>query len=166
MQTNKSSNNITCKGFQESVASLLQSSSLLSALCFPHSSQVGSKMKLLNQRLGSTPGSQAQALKGPLCPLQSLMGTADSRCETAFQAYLYQSNSPLELQKSSLERLQPPGCAGDRGLGGAHRTSSCQTFPSRSQLALKQHQPPSACRTSSTPLSMYGKSKISVRRRN
>lgn len=86
-------NNTTSRGFQGCCLSLAKQQSTLSdPLRFCHSSQVGRKMKLLNQRLGRMPDFQTQAVKGPLCPLQSFTGTADSRSETAFQACLYQSN--------------------------------------------------------------------------
>lgn len=146
-----------------------QQSSLSDPLCFCHSSKVGSKTKLLNQRLGSTPGFQARAVKGPLCPLQGF--TADSRSETAFQACLYQSNLHWHSRGAPWRGFSPPGCAGARGLSGVHPPPAgrpgCQTFPSYSQLALKQHPPPSACRT---PLSYTSfdvwKNEIPVHGRN
>lgn len=109
MQINKSRNNKTYKRVQRrcSLSLAKQHSSLSDPLCFCHSSKAGSKTELLNQRLGNMPGFQAQAVKGPLCPLQSFTGTADSRSETAFQASLVSVKSPLALQSSPLERLQP-----------------------------------------------------------
>lgn len=148
-----------------------QQSSLSDHLCFRHSSKVGSKTKLLNQRLGSTPGFQARAVKGPLCLLRSFTGTAENRSETAFSGLPLSARSPLLLWRSPLERLQPPGLCWHEGARRcappASRAPGCQIFPSRSQLALTQHRPPPACRSSLSYTSFdVWKNKIPVRRRN
>lgn len=150
MQINNS-NNKTSRGFQECCLFLAKQQSTLSdPLCFCHSSNVGRKMKLLNQRLGRMPDFQTQAVKGPLCPLQNFTGTADSRSETAFQACLYQSNLLLCSGGTPGETSSPCLCWCEGAwlcAPPASQTPGCQTFPSH-RPALKQHQPPSACRTS------------------
>lgn len=133
-----------------------QQSSLSVPLCFCHSSKLGSKTKLLNLRLGSTPGFQAQALKGPLCPLRSSTGTADSRSETAFQACLYQSKLPLH----SLERLQPPGLCWGSGVRTPSQPDLQAAKPSlhtASWLSSSTGLPLLAGLCFLTPVSMYGK---------
>lgn len=169
MQINNS-NNKTSRGFQECCLFLAKQQSTLSdPLCFCHSSNVGRKMKLLNQRLGRMPDFQTQAVKGPLCPLQNFTGTADSRSETAFQACLYQSNLLLCSGGTPGETSSPCLCWCEGAwlcAPPASQTPGCQTFPSH-RPALKQHQPPSACRTSDSWRSFdIQKNKIPVRRRN
>lgn len=139
-----------------------QQSSLSHPLCFRHSSKVGSKTKLLNQKLGSTPGFQARAVKGPLCPLQSFMGTADSRSEAAFQACLYQSNLLLHSGGASWRGFSPPGCAGTRGLGGAHPPpaglrAARLSLHAASWLSSSTSLPLLAGLRFLTPVSTYGK---------
>lgn len=62
------------------------------------------------------PDFQIQAVKGPLCPLQSFTGTADSRPETAFQACLYQSNLLLCSGGTPGETSAPWLCWREGGL--------------------------------------------------
>lgn len=144
-------NNTISRGFQECCLSLAKQQPALSdPLCFCHSSQVGRKMKLLNQRLGRMPDFQTQAVKGPLCPLQSFTGTADSRSETAFQACLYQSNLLLCSGGTPGETSAPQLCWCEGAwlcALPASQTPGCQTFLLH-RPALRQHQPTSACRTS------------------
>lgn len=107
MQINNS-NNTTSRGFQECCLSLAKQQSTLSdPLCFCHSSKVGHKMKLLNQGLGRMPDFQTQAVKGPLCPLQSFTGTADCRAETVSGLSL-SVKSPLVLWKNPWRDFSPP----------------------------------------------------------
>lgn len=159
------SNNTTLKVFQECCLSLAKQQSTLSdPLCFCHSSQVGLKMKLLNQRLGRMPDFQTQAVKGPLCPLQSFTWTADSRSETAFQACLYQSNLLLFSGGTPGETSAPRLCWHEGPWLCA--PPGCQTFPLH-RPALKWHQPTAACRTSDSWKRFdIQKNKILVRRRN
>lgn len=144
-------NNTISRGFQECCLSLAKQQPALSdPLCFCHSSQVGRKMKLLNQRLGRMPDFQTQAVKGPLCPLQSFTGTADSRSETAFQACLYQSNLLLCSGGTPGETSAPQLCWCEGAwlcALPASQTPGCQTFLLH-RPALRQHQPTSAYRTS------------------
>lgn len=119
------------------------------SLTLCHSPQVGRKTKLLNQRLGRMPDFQTQAVKGPLCPLQSFTGTADSRSEKAFQACLYQSNLLLCSGETPGETSAPWLCWREGAwlcAPPASQTPGCQTFPWH-RPALKQHHPTSACGT-------------------
>lgn len=172
MQINKSRNNKTYKRVQRrcSLSLAKQHSSLSDPLCFCHSLKAGSKTELLNQRLGNTPGFQAQAVKGPLCPLQSFTGTADSRSETAFQASLVSVKSPLHSRAAPWRGFSPYQLCwrlGSRQCAPrARQTSRLPNFPFMQPAGSQEALASLYLRDFSCTSFNIWKRKIPVRRRN